>query len=73
MVGRPSRLAGSGPEALLECWERLESSPGGPGVVRRISCLAENLTLVVGREWLGGPPEEPGVVGRPSWWAGSGQ
>ena len=48
---KPSRISGSGREALLDV-------QGDP----------ESLSKV--REWSGGYPRCPGVVGRPSWMSG---
>ena len=58
MSVKPSRMSGSGLEALLDVWEWSGGTPGCPGVVGRPSWMSgsglEALPDV--REWSGGPP-----------------
>ena len=75
VIKRPSRMSGSGREALPDVWggrealtdvqERSGVSPGFPGVVRSLSRMSGSVRKALPdvREWLGGPPGCPGVVG----------
>ena len=58
MVGRPSRMSGSGLET------RLDFREGLPNIREVLPNIREVHPEV--REWSGGPPGCPGVVGRPS-------
>ena len=73
MVGRPSRRAGSGREALPAGCERLGGPPGGTGVDGSPSQRAKlgQEAIPDSQEWSGGPPGGLGMVGRPSRRAGS--
>ena len=85
VVGRLSRSAGSGREAIPEGRERLGSPPKGPGVVRDTQggsegpsggsggSLEGQKASPEGWEWSVGPLGVPRVVGRPSRRARSGQ
>ena len=83
VVGRPSRMSGSGLEALRYVREYSGDSlsypgmvggpPGCPGAVGRASRMTGSgrEALLVIWEWSGGPPGYLGVVGGPSRMSGS--
>ena len=58
VVGRPSRMSGSGREALPDVREWSGGPPGCLGVVGRTSRMSGSSREVLPdvREWLGGPP-----------------
>ena len=64
VVGWPSRMSGSGQEALPEVRKWSEDTPGCPGVVGTPSQMSE---------CSGGPPGCLVVIGRPSRMSGSGR
>ena len=67
MFGRPSRLSGSGREALSDVWELSGIPYGLQGVVERLSRMSGSgrEALLDVRQLQGGPPVCPGVVGSP--------
>ena len=81
-VWRPSRMSGSGLEALPDVWEWSGGPPGCPVVVGKPSWMSGRPSrmsksgreaLADVREWSGGPAVCPVVVGRPSLMSGSGR
>ena len=77
VVGRPSRMSGSGWETLMDVRDRSGDPPGCPGVVGVPGCpgVVGRLSRMPGsglvalpdvREWSGGLQGCPGEVGRTS-------
>ena len=62
---RPSRMFGSGLEALPDVREWSGGPPEFPGVVGSLSRMSgsDRVALPDVREWSGGPPGSPGVSG----------
>ena len=80
MVGRPSRMAGCGQEALSEGWEWLGGLHGGSGGTTGGSRVVGSPSRMAGSgqeaftedwEWSGVPPVGSRVVWSPSRRAGS--
>ena len=71
VFGRPSRMSGCGRETLGDVRESLSDAGSGRETPRMSRSSREAFPDV--REWSGGPPKCPGLVGWPFRMSGSGR